>query len=229
MVRSAGTTAILLEPEGIRIPGRLVNLAAFRAWTRSPEFPERGRIDWIHGELEIDMSPEELNSHGTPKVAIATALESIVGAGDRGVVLVDRMRVVCQAADLSVEPDVVVVLFESVDRGNVRLVRAPGRNDERCIEIEGAPDLIVECVSNSSVAKDRIRLRARYARAGVPEYWIVDARSARPSLTVLVRAGREYRESRRDRSGFAHSPCLGLSVSLERLPPRSGMVRYRLG
>lgn len=40
--------------------------------------------------------------------------------------------------------------------------------------IEGAPDLVVEVLSPSTRARDLgIKLR-RYARAGIPHYWVVD-------------------------------------------------------
>ena len=41
--------------------------------------------------------------------------------------------------------------------------------------IEGPPDLVVEIVSPSTALRDRTLKRERYARYGVPEYWIVDA------------------------------------------------------
>jgi hypothetical protein len=49
-------------------------------------------------------------------------------------------------------------------------------------------------VSDSSVAKDGIRLKDRSAAAGIPEYWIVDARPAVPVPTLLRQVGRGYPE-----------------------------------
>lgn len=225
---TARAATIVFEPEGVRIPRALKDLRDFRRWLYSGDFPERGRFDWIGGDLEVDMSPEELNTHATPKMAIAGDLRTLVEGEDRGVVLVDRMRVTCPAADLSVEPDVVVVLFESLEQGRVRLARRKTRGGERCTEIQGAPDLIVECVSASSRAKDCVRLRDRYARAGVPEYWIVDASEAAPSLTLLRRGRTGYREMKHAPDGYVRSPCLHLEFRLEPFPRRSGIVRYRL-
>ncbi|MBI4861428.1 MAG: Uma2 family endonuclease [Candidatus Riflebacteria bacterium] len=228
MPRPARTAATVLAPESICIPGALLDLSAFRRWVQSTDFPDTGRIDWIDGDLEVDMSPEEINTHGTPKVAIARTLGRLVEDQDLGVVLVASTRISCPEANLSVEPDVVVVLFRSVDQGRVTLVRAAGSTGTRCVEIQGAPDLVVECVSDSSVAKDRLRLRSSYAIAGISEYWIVDARRSEPMLTVLRLVQRGYREVRRNRDGYVRSTLLGLSVRLERQPPRSGLVRYRL-
>jgi hypothetical protein len=44
------------------------------------------------------------------------------------------------------------------------------------IEVEGAADLVVEILSDSSVGKDTRRLPEAYAKAGVGELWLVDAR-----------------------------------------------------
>ena len=42
------------------------------------------------------------------------------------------------------------------------------------IKVEGPPNLVVEILSPSTASLDRDLKRARYARGGVPEYWIVD-------------------------------------------------------
>src|ERR1022692_1930846 len=40
--------------------------------------------------------------------------------------------------------------------------------------VDGRPDLVMEIVSPETVEKDYHWKRKQYARAGVPEYWIVD-------------------------------------------------------
>lgn len=61
----------------------------------------------------------------------------------------------------AVQPDLVV--FPLVDGRRIR-------------EWKGAPlpRLVVEVLSPSTARYDRVKKRARYQRAGVPEYWIVD-------------------------------------------------------
>jgi Uma2 family endonuclease len=63
-----------------------------------------------------------------------------------------------EAVETVVQPDLVVVCDpEKVREANVR----------------GAPDLVVEILSPSTVRKDEGIKRERYQRAGVAEYWLV--------------------------------------------------------
>jgi Uma2 family endonuclease len=48
----------------------------------------------------------------------------------------------------------------------------------------GAPDLVVEILSPSSIRRDRYEKQEQYARFGVKEYWIVDP--ANRSLEILT-------------------------------------------
>ena len=53
-------------------------------------------------------------------------------------------------------------------------------------------DLVVEVVSPDNPERDFLQKREDYAEAGIPEYWIVDARSE--SITVLHLQGAAYVE-----------------------------------
>jgi Uma2 family endonuclease len=139
------------------------------------------------------MSPEELDTHGSVKTEVATVLQLLVGRRDLGSVYVDRGRVSSPRADLSVEPDVVVVFWESLDRGRVRKVPSKLRPD-RFMELEGPADLIVEIVSEGFLRKDLVRLPPLYAAAGVPELWLIrlgrrEVRPGRWSYRLEHRAG----------------------------------------
>src|SRR5262245_1340362 len=108
---------IALQPDGIEIPAGIVDLERFRAWARSDNFPERGRIDWVAGRLEVDMSPEDLNTHGSPKSEIAGTLVYLVQKPRHGMVFIERARYSNPGADLSVEPDILVVLLKTIEAG----------------------------------------------------------------------------------------------------------------
>ena len=102
------THTISIE-DRVEIPFNLHTLDDFRAWTHSAEFPEEGRIDYIDGRIEIDMSPENAFAHGTPKMAIAEVLNPIASENDYGWLFCDCTRIVSKEAKLSAEPDLVFI------------------------------------------------------------------------------------------------------------------------
>lgn len=55
--------------------------------------------------------------------------------------------------------------------------------------IEGAPDLVVEILSPSSRARDKVVKMRIYAKYGVPEYWVIDSGSRTLERYVLTEAG----------------------------------------
>jgi Uma2 family endonuclease len=221
-------TVIALLPEGVEIPAGITDLASFRAWATSESFPETGRIDWVAGRMEVDMSPGDLNTHGSPKSAIAIQLGNIIREADQGMVFIDRARLSNPEADLSVEPDVLVLLISTLKAGRARLIPKASGAEGRFIEIEGTADLAVECVSDASTQKDRKRLRDSYHRAGVLEYWIVDVRKEAVDFQLLLHRQAGYEASRPDAEGFAHSEVLGRKVRLIRRLQEAGLVFFRL-
>jgi len=194
--------------ERIEIP-YFRSLAEFRAWATSEECPEEGRIDFIAGCIEVDMSPEDIFSHGTLKSEIVCVLASLAKTHAEGHLLTDSTRVSCPEADLSVEPDVVFISEESLDSGRVHLVPKATREPDRFIEVEGPPDLVVEIVSDSSETKDTQRLPAAYYRARVPEFWLIDARGEELFFKIHRRGEATYEPAPRDAEGFQESTAFG--------------------
>lgn len=223
---NSGALEMDVGPEPFRIPPYAWSFEGFRRWARSRGFPERGRIDYIGGDLEVDMSPEDLLKHGVVKVEIGTELQVRIGRENLGDVYIDSARIAFPAATLSTEPDVVVVLYDSLDEGRVREVPRKNNKPESYIELEGAADLVVEVISDGSVGKDRVRLPPQYAAAGVPELWLVDVRRGlRFELHVLEAEG--YRLLAPDADGWVRSPLLG-PVRLRRERKRPDRWSYRL-
>src|SRR5690348_11984595 len=163
--------AVLISDD-FEMPLGIRSLRDFRRWMRSPSFPQTGRIDYIGGNIEVHMSPEQLFSHSGPKGAIAKTLVAWNFHQKLGQVAIDSMRYVSIPADLSCEPDVLFVSYESIEAGRVRLIPAVNGRPDDCLELEGAVDHVVEILSKSSVKKDTRRLPAAYFRAGVEEYWL---------------------------------------------------------
>lgn len=203
-------------------------LGSFRAWTRSDAFPQHGRIDWVRGAIEVDMSPENLFTHGTLETELAARIYSVVREDGSGEVFIDRTRVTCPEADLSVEPDVVFVSDAAVDSGRARFVAGASGGPASFIEVEGAADLIVEIVSDGSVLKDTERLPRAYHAAGVRELWIVDARTGEPRLEVYRHTTGGYVRGAVDDAGFVRSTVLGRRVRLRATLTSRGLPKYDL-
>ncbi|HEY2290114.1 MAG TPA: Uma2 family endonuclease [Thermoanaerobaculia bacterium] len=215
--------------EDIHIPRQATrDLAGFRAWAVSPRFPEHGRVDFLAGHLEVDMSPEDLHTHGTVKSRIAALLDRLVVDAGLGEVYIDRARISSPWADLSVEPDVVVVFWETLDSGRLRYIPAASGEPDRYIEMEGAPDVVVEVVSNSSERQDLVRLPPLYAAAGIPELWLVDVRQKAILFEIRALGPDGYEAVKPDAAGWRSSPRLGRRFRLVRKEVRPGRWIYRL-
>jgi Uma2 family endonuclease len=219
-------TAVVFEDQ-LRIPP-IASLEDFRRWVRSEHFPERGRIDYVTGEIEVDMSPENLFFHGTLKSRICRVLDAIVEQQKLGYVFTDATRITCLEAGVSAEPDIVVLSDVAIDSGRVKLVPKSSGEEGHYIEIEGPPDLIVEIVSDSSEKKDTQRLPAAYFAAGVPEFWLVDARREPLYFQIHHRGADRFVAASSDASGFQRSLVLGKSFRLERETNAHGRPAYTL-
>ena len=122
----------------------------------------------------------------------------------------------------------VFVSETSLDSGRVRLVaKADGRAD-RYVELEGPPDLIVEIVSDASVRKDTERLPAAYYRAGVAEYWLIDARGEDLLFRIHRRGPKTYEPTEELASGHQYSPVLKQWFRLDRSRNPRGRVAFDL-
>lgn len=199
--------------ESLRIPADAHTLEGFLRWLKSGEFPGSGRIDFLAGVIEADMSPEDLQTHGALKVEVGARLHALVRERRLGQVFIDRARVTARFAGLSAEPDVVVVLWDSLGSRRVRFIQDPTGP-----EIEGAPDLIVEVISRHSEAKDRERLPKVCAKAGVPELWLMDARGRDVRFEIFALADGRYNAVEPDAEGWLRSVRLPFAFRLHREP-----------
>jgi Uma2 family endonuclease len=103
----------------------------------------------------------------------------------------------------------------------------PTADGDDVIELEGTPDWVLEILSPSSEKKDRVDLLKIYHTAGIPEYWLIDARGEEIEFTILIREANEYRPASR-RGGWQKSRVFGRSFRLERSRDRLEEWQYRL-
>jgi len=138
--------------------------------------PDDGkRYELIDGELI--MNPAPVPKHQFIVRNVLRALDRYFLERRNGTAVAAPIDVVL-ADEFTVQPDVIAIRSE-------RLSIIGERN------IQGAPDLVVEVLSDGTRRRDEIEKRKVYERFGVDEYWIVD-----PELELV-------KIYRRSRGGFA--------------------------
>jgi len=133
--------------------------------------PDDGwRYEIIEGELYMCPAPEPIHQeYGGEMFA---ALREFGKKHDAGKAYMAPIDVILSDLATPVQPDVLFICKE-----RLQIVKK-GR-------IEGAPDIIVEILSPSNWVTDRREKFKIYAKAGVPEYWIVNPSARTIELFVL--------------------------------------------
>ena len=122
-------------------------------------FPDDGkRHEIIEGDHYV--TPALRTKHQTISANLTVALASFVKRRGMGLVLAAPSDVIL-SDDNVVQPD---LLFVSTARAGIVTED----------NIRGAPDLVVEIVSETTRKKDEVTKRKLYERFGVQEYWVVD-------------------------------------------------------
>jgi len=135
--------------------------------------PDDGiRYEIIDGVLYMTNAPDP--EHQYAVVEILGELRNFVKANNLGVVYTAPIEVHLPGIAQPVQPD---VLFVAQARREIIKPKF----------IEGAPDLIVEVLSQSTTRLDRRVKFDAYERAGVREYWIVNPKLHSIEVYSLVR------------------------------------------
>lgn len=210
----------------IRLPASAFTLEGFREWAKSDEVPDHAKVTFVDQEIIIDMSGEELQAHAVVKSAVCYPLLRITDELDLGFFLLDGALVTNEAANVSNIPDATLATWDSLEADRVRLV--PSTRRPGCYqELEGTPDWVLEIVSDSSVTKDTRRLRNAYHRAGIPEYWLIDARGEEVTFQILLHQPDGYGPAP-GRGGWQTSRVFRHRFKLERFRGRLGYWRFQL-
>jgi Uma2 family endonuclease len=128
-------------------------------------------------EGHIEVLPMPTDEHQRMVLSLYRALYAFLAARSVGIVLVAPLRLRVRPGRYR-EPDVLVLLSTTDPRRSNRYWT-------------GA-DLVVEVVSPDDPQRDLVRKRREYARAGIPEYWIVNPMAEQ--ITVLQLEGSAYEE-----------------------------------
>ncbi len=141
----------------------------FDDYARLPDDGKRYEV--IRGELYMSAAPRPIHQRVITRFSFF--LEGYVEEHNLGTVFVAPIDVILpEKLGDPVQPDIVVIRRE-----NLPIVGE--------LNIQGAPDLVMEVLSPSNPAHDRSLKYQLYPEAGVPEYWIIDPHERRVEVFAL--------------------------------------------
>ncbi len=162
--------------------------------------PEQDRRELIGGEFHVVPAPSI--RHQDVLANLGFGLREYVRSNGLGKVMLAPVDVVLSEEDV-VQPD---ILFIS----SARLGILTEDN------VRGAPDLVIEILSQSTADRDKQLKLGLYAKFGVKEYWIVDHEEE--SVRVLELGSHGYDSVRTYTTGKASSSVLaGFAIALRRV------------
>jgi Uma2 family endonuclease len=217
-------STIVLYDDEVHIPDGINTLAAFRRWAHSDDFPQTGRTCFLDGQVWLDMSKEQIFTHNQVKQEFNLVVGGLVKTRRLGRYFPDGVLLTNAKANLASQPDGMFVANSTLTRGRVRLVEG---EKEGYLELDGSPDMVLEVVSTSSEEKDTEVLPELYWRAGIREYWLVDARTERLQFTILRHESGGYVAARKQ-GNWIKSRVFGSSFHLERELDDAGNPEYSL-
>jgi len=149
-----------------------------KRWTYEEYYrlEDERRYEVVDGQLVMIMPPSPETSHQNWVRSLFLILHAHVSERKLGEVMLSPLDVIFNDTNTA-QPDLIFI-----SNANRKIIQKRG--------LFGAPDLLVEIISPSSVRRDRYDKRARYARFGVKEYWIGDP--ANRSLEVHTLKGAAF-------------------------------------
>ncbi len=211
--------------EQIELPPWVIDFDSFRRWLYADDFPDGWRVCYINGTIWAGVRVEAFFSHGQVKAEVASVLHQLLKRTRYGRFGPDGTRYSHLETELSTEPDGLVISNAALADGRVKLIGAkPGQPTE----VVGVPDVAVEIVSPSSEVKDAEWLTSAYHNAGIPEYWVVDARGpGGVRFDIHVWGETEYAAADKT-DGWVRSPKLGQDFRLVQSADEAGNPEFTL-
>ena len=163
--------------------------------------PDDKRYELIEGELL--MTPSPVTKHQRISGKLEFALRRFVTENGLGEVFDAPLDVYLDNENV-VQPD---ILFISKERLNII-----GEKN-----IQGAPDLAIEIISESTAYRDLVQKKKLYAKFGVKEYWIVVP--GEESVEIYILRDNVYQPYKTySKDDILDSPCLqGLKIRLKEI------------
>ena len=209
--------------EVVHVPPEAHTLDGFLEWVFSGQAPEKRHVTFIDGQVYVDMSEEAIDTHASVKTGIYQGLLPIMAEDDFGKFFTDGVLYVNKEANVSCNPDGIAASWGAFESGRVEFVVRTGKRRA----LEGSADWLMEIVSDSSVPKDTKVLKAKYHRAEVGEYWLIDARGKDISFQIFHWSKADF-VAAPNKDGWVPSKLFGREFRLTREQDRLGSWTYKL-
>jgi Uma2 family endonuclease len=207
VIERPGKLMTTLERQTVVVPADWIPGPTQGNWTyaKYAAIPDDGhRYEVVRGVLYMSPSPNV--EHQRIAGRIFELLSRFVEAHGLGEAFISPLDVEPSPGDI-VQPDIFVLLHEHLDR--VSLTR-----------IIGAPDLVIEIASPATARHDLSAKWDAYARAGVPEYWVVTPGSRTVEVLLLEKGGYRSCGLFSEKMTLPSQVLPGLPVSAEQFFPR---------
>jgi len=161
--------------------------------------PEDERYELIEGDLLMTPAPIPIHQRISRKIEVE--LDEFVTDNDLGEIFDAPCDVYLDDENV-VQPD---ILFISKERLNII-------GDKN---IQGAPDLVIEILSESTASRDLIQKKMLYAKFGVKEFWIVSP--VEKTINIFILRDKAYELYKTyEEDGVLESPMLkGFKMELK--------------
>ena len=163
--------------------------------------PDDKRYELIEGELL--MTPSPVPGHQRISRKIAVRLERFITEKNLGEVFYAPCDVHLDDENV-LQPDILFIARERLDIIGDK-------------NIQGAPDLVIEIISESSAYRDMVQKKKLYVRFGIKEYWIVIPEEG--SIEIFILKNDTYQSYKNyTREDILESPSLkGLTIALKEI------------
>lgn len=168
--------------------------------------PDDGsRYELVDGVLEM-MSPSASAKHQMISFRIQSKITQT--CDDDYFILNAPLDIILSPTEVR-QPDLVMI-----HRSRLNIIKKRG--------IEGAPDLVVEILSPSSIRRDKVGKLKSYAKYAIPEYWIVDPTNESLEQYVLEEDRYDlievYTEDEQVRSDHMQCVSFTMNVIMSKIP-----------
>lgn len=165
------------------------------------KIPDDKRYELIEGELI--MTPSPVPYHQWISKNIEFELEKFVREKNLGKVFDAPCDVYLDEENV-IQPD---ILFISKERLNIITDK----------NIRGAPDLVIEILSEATAYRDLVKKKRLYAKHGVKEYWIIDPEEKTVEIYSLKEGVFVVTQSFTEKDVLKSPMLLGLEINLTKV------------